>query len=59
MIDWYAGWKCYVFQPDHATEFDAQCLRDIAAFMTALSEAMEKILAAPVDEEVTDETSTD
>lgn len=29
-INWYKPWKRYVFCPGAMTEFDANCLRDIA-----------------------------
>jgi len=32
-ICWYGGWKCYVFRPATATEYSADCLRDIADFL--------------------------
>ena len=37
MIDWEKKWKCYEFQPEHATGFDAECLRDIANFLEELT----------------------
>ena len=37
MIAWFPGWHCYVFQPNHATEYSADCLNDIAHFMNKTS----------------------
>ena len=34
-VEWHDRWKCYVFAPEIETEFSADCLRDIAAFMDA------------------------
>ena len=31
-IGWFRGWRRYVFAPSPDTEFEAECLRDIAAF---------------------------
>jgi len=36
-VCWYAGWKRWVFQPETAAEFSADCLTDIADFMGRLS----------------------
>jgi len=32
-ISWYAGWKQYVFQPHAGTDWSADCLANIIAFL--------------------------
>jgi hypothetical protein len=32
-INWYESWRAYIFTPQHYTQFSADCLRDIAAFL--------------------------
>ena len=44
MIDWHTWWKCYVFQPSTSADFNAECLRDLAAFLEKIT------LAVPVAE---------
>jgi len=36
-VDWCDDWDCYEFQPEHATGFDAKCLRDIANFLEKIT----------------------
>jgi len=31
-VEFYAGWRCYVFVPIEGTDYASDCLRDIAAF---------------------------
>ena len=31
-VEFYAGWRCYVFAPIEGTDYSSDCLRDIAAF---------------------------
>lgn len=33
-VEWRTGWRRYVLYPDVATQWDAQCLADVAAFLT-------------------------
>jgi hypothetical protein len=32
-VRWYAGWRKYVFAPEYGSEYEQDCLRDIAAFV--------------------------
>ena len=32
-ISWSTGWRCYVLQPGYPTEWEQDCLRDVAAFI--------------------------
>ncbi len=31
-VEWYPGWRKYVFAPEADTVYEQDCLRDIAAF---------------------------
>ena len=32
-ISWFTGWRCYCLQPGYPTEWEQDCLRDVAAFL--------------------------
>ena len=34
-IEFYPPWRCFVFQPCIDSEFNAQCLRDLAEYLDA------------------------
>ena len=33
VVRWYSGWRRYVFAPVEGSEYEQDCLRDIAAFV--------------------------
>ena len=44
-IQWYPGWRKYVFVPGYPTDWEEDCLRDVAAFIeqrTAEHKAQQK-----------------
>lgn len=51
MIRWFGRWRGYVFEPDHGTVFNQECLRDIALFIDEQMKARRK----PVEPDLADE----
>lgn len=37
IVDWYAPWKKFVFQPEEMTEFSDDCLRVLSDFLVSLN----------------------
>ena len=35
LICWYSGWRRYVLRPDYNSEWEQDCLRDVADFLEA------------------------
>lgn len=33
VVRWYTGWRRYVFAPEWGSEYEQDCLRDIASFI--------------------------
>lgn len=36
-IQWFARWRCYIFQPEPSTVYEKTCLRDIANFVDRMT----------------------
>lgn len=42
-IKWFTSWRCYSFQPEAGTIFEADCLSDVTSFLKDLMENRKKI----------------
>lgn len=45
-VEYYAPWRCYVFQPSDDAAFSADCLQDIANFLATLKDERSKARTA-------------
>ena len=43
-VYWYSQWKKYVFEPQEASVYESQCLRDLSAFLAKQTDA-QRVLA--------------
>ncbi len=51
LVLWYSGWRKYVFAPDTGSEYEQDCLRDIAEFIeSATREHYENAKAKALDD---------